>query len=229
MDPRRAPGGPATAFQGPSGPPRTSGSAPQLYQVALQALQRPLLLLELVAERVAVPVEQLDVPPRHLLAVAGVDADRIVADPPGEPEPAHRGAGQPHADAELPAQVDGALGLLIPGISARRRRAVPLLQHETDIDVLLQAADPQLLAARADQRGDRRQRPAGRVRVDGRVVDPEYPAVRSNRDDQLQQPAAHGYPLRTSVPDAALPLAGCFDSKSRPAAPAMRAETALKR
>jgi len=67
----------------------------------------------------------------------------------------------------------------------RRRRGVPFFEDQPDVDVLLKAADPQLLAVRADQRADRGKRPSRRVRVNGRVVDPEHSPVRCYRDDQL--------------------------------------------
>jgi len=95
------------------------------------------------------------------------------------------GAGQAHADAQLAAQVDGALGLFVPGVTARRRRLVPFLEDEPDVDVLLQAADPELLAVGTDQCADRGQRTTGGVRVDRRVMDPEHPPLRSDRYDQL--------------------------------------------
>jgi hypothetical protein len=82
-------------------------------------------------------VEELRVAAGHLVAVAGVDAEGVVADPARQPQAAHRGAGQAHADAQLAAQVDGALGLLVPGVTARRRRLVPLLEDQADVDVLL--------------------------------------------------------------------------------------------
>jgi hypothetical protein len=132
-----------------------------------------------------VAVEELRVAAGHLVAVAGVDADRVVADPARQPQAADRAAGQAHADAQLAAQVDGSLGLLVPGIAARRRRLVPLLEDEPYVDVLLEAADPELLAVSADQRAHRGQRTARSVRVDRRVMDPEHPALRSHRYYQL--------------------------------------------
>jgi RES domain-containing protein len=111
-------------------------------------------------------VEELGVAPCHLITVARVHADRVVPDPAREPQAANRGTGQAHADAELAAQVDRALGLLVPGITARRRRLVPLLEDEPDVDVLLQAADPQLLSVGADQCADRGQRTARGIRID---------------------------------------------------------------
>jgi hypothetical protein len=152
-----------------------------LHEVALQALERLLLLLELVAKRVAVAVEELRVAAGHLVAVAGVDADRIVAHPAREPQAADRGSGQAHADTQLPAQVNRALRLFVPGVAARRRGLVPLLKDKPDIDVLLQAANPELLAVGADQRAYRGQRTTRCVRVDRRVVDPEHPPFRSDR------------------------------------------------
>jgi RES domain-containing protein len=132
-----------------------------------------------------VTVEECRVAPGHLVTVTGVDAHRIVADAAAKPETPNCGTGQAHVDAQLPAQVDGRFGLFVPGVAARRRRAVPLLQDQPDVDVFLQAADPQLLAVGADQRADRRQRTSWCVRVDGRVVDPEHSPFRSYRDDQL--------------------------------------------
>ena len=131
------------------------------------------------------PVEKLCVTAGHLVAVARVDADRVVPDPAREPQAAHRGAGQAHADAQLPAQVDAALGLFVPGVAARRRCLVPLLEDEPDVDVLLQAADPELLAVGADERAYRGQRTARGIRVDRRVMNPEHPTLRSHRYDQL--------------------------------------------
>jgi len=68
---------------------------------------------------------------------------------------------------------------------AKQRLAVPLLEHETDVDVLLKAAYPELLAAGGHQHADRWQRAAGGVRLDLRVVDAEHPAVREDGHDQL--------------------------------------------
>jgi hypothetical protein len=82
-------------------------------------------------------VEELRVATGHVVTVAGIDADRVVADPARQPQAAHRGAGQAHADAQLAAQVDGTLGLLVPGFAARRWRLVPFLEDEPDVDVLL--------------------------------------------------------------------------------------------
>jgi len=132
-----------------------------------------------------VPVEKLRVTARHLIAVAGVDTDRVVPDPAREPQPADRGTGQAHADAQLPAQVDAALGLFVPRVAARRRCLVPLFEHEPDVDVLLQAADPELLAVGADERAYRGQWTARGVRVDRRVMNPEHPTLRSHRYNQL--------------------------------------------
>jgi hypothetical protein len=120
-----------------------------------------------------------------LIAVAGVHADRIVPDSAREPQAAYRGTGQAHADAQLPAQVDAALGLFVPGVAARRRSLVPLLEDEPDIDVLLQAADPELLAVGTDQRAHRGQRATRGIRVDRRVMNPEHPTLRSHGNDQL--------------------------------------------
>ena len=131
------------------------------------------------------PVEKLRIAARHLIAVAGVNTDRVVPDPAREPQPADRGTGQAHADAQLPAQVDAALGFFVPCVAARRRCLVPFLEYEPDVDVLLQAADPELFAVGADQGAHRGQRTAWGVRVDRRVVDPEHPPLRSYRYDQL--------------------------------------------
>jgi len=132
-----------------------------------------------------VPVKKLCVTAGHLIAVTGVDAERIVPDPTREPQPAHRGTGQAHADAQLPAQVDAALGLFVPRVAARRRCLVPLLKDEPDVDILLQAADPELLAVGTDECAYGRQRTTRGVRVDRRVMNPEHPALRSHRNDQL--------------------------------------------
>jgi hypothetical protein len=99
-----------------------------LDEVAFEALKRLLFLLELIAQRIAVAVEELGVAAGHLVAIAGVHAYRIVADSAREPEAANRGAGQAHGNAQLSAQVDGALSLFIPGIAARRRSLVPLFE-----------------------------------------------------------------------------------------------------
>jgi hypothetical protein len=132
-----------------------------------------------------VPVEKLGVTAGHLIAVAGVDADRIIPDPAREPQAAYRGAGQAHADAQLPAQVDAALGLFVPRVATRRRCLVPFLEDEPDVNVLLQAADPELLAVGTDQRAHRRQRTTRGIRVDRRVMNPEHPTLRSHRNHQL--------------------------------------------
>jgi hypothetical protein len=170
-----------------------------LDEIALQPFQGPFLLLEVVTERVTVPVEQVGVAPRHLGSVGRVNPHRIVADTAAQPQPSHRGPRTAHIDRQLSAQVDAALGFLVPGIATRRRRAVPLFEYHPHVDVLLQAADPQLFAVRADERAHGRQGTTRRVRVDGRVVDPEHPAVRTDRHDQLQQPAAHASPLRSQI------------------------------
>jgi hypothetical protein len=170
-----------------------------LDEVTLQAFQRSFLLLEIVAERVTVPVEQVSVAPRHLGPVARVDPHRVVADTSRQPQPSHRGSRAAHVDRQLPAQVDAALGFLVPGVPARRRRTVPLFEYHPHVNVLLQAADPQLLTVRADKRAHGRQGATRRARVNGRVVDPEHPAVRTDRHDQLQQPAAHASPLRSQI------------------------------
>ena len=130
-------------------------------------------------------VEELRVAPCDLVPVTRVHPDRVVPDPARQPQAADGGAGQAHADAQLAAQVDRALGLFVPGVTARRGRLVPFLQHEPDVDVLLQAADPQLLAVGADQGAHRGQRTTWGIRVDRRVMDPEHPPLRSYRYDQL--------------------------------------------
>src|ERR1035441_4449956 len=65
------------------------------------------------------------------------------------------------------------------------RPPLPLFEDKPDVDVLLQAADPQLLAVGADQGAHGGQRTSRGVRVDGRVMDPEHSPFRSNRYDQL--------------------------------------------
>jgi hypothetical protein len=132
-----------------------------------------------------VAVEELGVTPGHLITVAGVDAHRVVAHPAAEPEPVNRGSGQAHVDAQLAAQVNGPLGLFVPGVAAGRRGLVPFFEDEPDVNVLLQAADPQLLAVGADQGAHGGQRTARGVRIYGRVMDPEHSPFRSYRDDQL--------------------------------------------
>ena len=129
-------------------------------------------------------VEQLLVHLHHLLAVAGVHPHLVVADPAGKPQPRHRDTGRPHVDRQVAAQVQAGLALLVPGVG-KQRLAVPLLEHETDVDVLLKAAYPELLAAGGHQHADRWQRAAGGVRLDLRVVDAEHPAVREDGHDQL--------------------------------------------
>ena len=111
----------------------------------------------------------------------------------------NRSARLAHADAQLPAQVDAPLRFLVPGVAARRGSPVPLLQDEPHVDIFLQAAHPQLLAVRADERADGRQRAARGVGVDGRVVNPEHSSFRRHWDNQLQKPAAHGSPLSALI------------------------------
>jgi hypothetical protein len=89
-------------------------------------------------------------------------------------------------DAEVPAQVEAAFRLLLPGVAERRRRSVPLLDNETDVELLLQASDPQLLTVDADQRPNRGKRGTRGVRVDGGVMEAEHTPVREHRHDQLK-------------------------------------------
>jgi hypothetical protein len=84
-----------------------------------------------------VTVEEGRVAAGHLVTVTGVDAHRIITDAAAKPETPNCGTGQAHVDAQLPAQVDGRLGLFIPGVAARRWRAVPLLEDQPDVDVFL--------------------------------------------------------------------------------------------
>jgi hypothetical protein len=66
-----------------------------------------------------------------------------------------------------------------------QRLAVPFLQHQADVDVLLQGADPELLAAGRDEHADRRERSAGGVRVHFAVVNAEHAAVGEDRHHKL--------------------------------------------
>ena len=63
------------------------GLAPELEQVLLQAVELLAGPLEIVAQRVEVPLEQLAVLPDDLGAVAGVDPDTVVTDPAGQLRP----------------------------------------------------------------------------------------------------------------------------------------------
>ena len=58
-----------------------SGFPPELDQVLLQALEPLACLLELIAERVRIELEQRGVAAHRLGAVAGIDPDAVVADP----------------------------------------------------------------------------------------------------------------------------------------------------
>jgi hypothetical protein len=100
-------------------------------------------------------------------------------------------------DAEVTAQVEPALGLFLPGVAERRWRPVPLFDDDPDIELFLQAADPELLAVHADQGADRGKRGTGSVGVDGRVVEAEHPPVREDWHDQLEKSPAHCPPHGT--------------------------------
>jgi hypothetical protein len=156
-----------------------------LDEVPLDSFQLALLALEVIAQRVTVLVEQVRVHPDHRLAVARVHSHLVIADAAGQPQPLDRHARRAHVDRHLAAQVQPGLGLLLPRVG-QERLAVPFLQHEPDVDVLLQAAHPELLAAGRDQRADWEQRTAGRVRGHLRVMDAEHAAVRKDRHDELQ-------------------------------------------
>jgi hypothetical protein len=95
-------------------------------------------------------------------------------------------AGRAFVDAEVPAQVEAAFRFLLPGVAKGRGRSVPLLDDQADVELLLQAPDPQLLAVDADQGPDGGKRGAGGIRVDGRVVEAEHTPVREYRHDQLK-------------------------------------------
>jgi len=100
-------------------------------------------------------------------------------------------------NAQVPAQVEAAFRLLLPGVAERRGRSVPFLDDEPDVELFLQAPDPQLLAVDADQRPDGGKRGTGGIGVDGRVVQAEHAPVREHRHDQLKKPPAHRPPNGT--------------------------------
>src|SRR5262249_32771411 len=141
---------------------RASGLAPELEQVLLQPLQPLPGLLEFIAERVGVHLEQLSVAADGLRAVARVHAHPVVADPAGHaraPDGAGRAQGPDGAvgaagvhDAQLAAQVQHALGLVLVAVAERRRSVLPLLDRELYPDVLLSAGNEHLVPAGADQR-----------------------------------------------------------------------------
>jgi len=138
--------------------------------------------------------EQVGVHPDHRLAVPRVHPDLVVADAARQPQPGDRAAGRAHVDAQLPPQVQPRLALFVPGVG-QQRLAVPFLKHQADIDVLLEAADQELLAVGGHQHADRRQRAAESVRADLGIVDPEHAAVGEHGHHKLKQPAAYIPPL----------------------------------
>src|SRR5262249_30525058 len=200
-DPRPAPGGaaplPAAA---PAGPDRAPGLAPERERVLPQPLQPLPGLLEFIAERVGVHLEQLSVAADGLRAVARVHAHPVVAEPAGQahaPDGAVGAAGV--HDAQLAAQVQHALGLVLVAVAERRRSVLPLLDRELYPDVLLSAGNEHLVPAGADQRVVGRQGTARGVRVNRWVVDPEHTSLREDWDLQPKQPAAHPTPPRQDV------------------------------
>jgi len=138
--------------------------------------------------------EQVVVHLHDRLAVPRVHPHLVVADPAAQPQPRYRGPRRPHVDGQLPAQVKPRLALLVPGVG-EHRLPVPLLEHQPNVDVLLQAAHEKLLAAGGHQDADRRQRPAKRDEVRVRVVNAEHAAVWEDGHDQLEKPAAHVSPV----------------------------------
>jgi hypothetical protein len=76
------------------------------------------------------------------------------------------------------------LGFLVPGVR-EQRLPVPFLEHEPDVDILLQASDAQLLTSGGHQHVNGRHRGAGPVRADFGVVDAEHAAIREDRHDEL--------------------------------------------
>jgi hypothetical protein len=130
-------------------------------------------------------VEQVLIHLHDGLAVARVHPHLIVAHPAGQPQPRDRGPRGPHVDGQLPAQVEPRFAFLVPGVG-QQRLAVPFLEHKPDVDVLLQAAYPQLLAVRGDKDADGGQRAAWRVRVHLGVVNAEHAAIGEDRHYQLQ-------------------------------------------
>src|SRR5450432_978798 len=104
-----------------------SGLAPDLQQVLLQPVELPARPLEVVTQWIEVPLEQLAVQADNLRAVARVHPDAVVTHPARQPQALDGMASRAHVHAELPAQVQDALCLVLVAVAESRRRAVPFL------------------------------------------------------------------------------------------------------
>src|SRR5260370_38050409 len=142
-------------------------------------------------------VEQLVVKLGHLVAVSRVHPCSVPADPARQDRGVDGPAGGADVDRRVAAKVQLRLGFLVPAVAAVRRCPIPFLEREVRIDMVLEAADPQLLATDADQRADRRKRRTS-VWLDLRIHSLDRPPVREDGNLQPYQPATH-------VPPSAVP------------------------
>ena len=158
-------------------------------------------LLEFVAERVGVHLEQGRVTPHGLGPVAGIHVHPVVAHPAGQPEAAHGWIGPAGVDnAQPPAQVQGALRLVLVPVTERGRRVFPLLDRELHADVLLGAGHDHLLPGGADQAAAGGTGPPGASRSTAESWTTEHASLWEDWDLQPKQPAAQRSPSGRRYP-----------------------------